>query len=509
MSNEYCAIVVTYNRKNMLKLCLEALINQTFKNFDILLIDNASTDGTYEDLKSFIKENNIIYLNTGKNLGGSGGFYYGMRYAYEHNYKWFWIMDDDVVPTDTALSELISHIPYAQKASFLASCVYSKDNKAMNTPEISSFKTNGYKFWYEKLSHSMVRLAHATFVSLLINSEAVRKCGLPLKDYFIWGDDTEYTMRIIGKFGAAYLVGTSKVYHLRENVSNLSMKTENNPNRIKMYYYLIRNTLINTKYYSGKKAFKNQIKARYREILSTIKNPQPYRKMKVLTILKAIRDIKRGNYNSTAIKNRYRVYGQENCIFTVIGNNDVSEELKQKNNIPVINNFPYFSLATLFNDVNSYVLENTSLDVTSDLYSEISGKLKNVLNGKSEYNEYCIIDLSRADLPILTYENNNEVFEISDLSTDYQWNTIKNELDEKCNLVQQEHISDKCIENLYIFVSSLRNYCSPKQIILLTGEDTSGRVKEINNLFIKAFNNKIRVINKENFNTESLVSKII
>ena len=71
--NKIVALVVTYNRKQLLKENIEALLNQNNNEFDILIVDNASTDGTEELVKSF-ENNRIIYENTGANLGGAGGF---------------------------------------------------------------------------------------------------------------------------------------------------------------------------------------------------------------------------------------------------------------------------------------------------------------------------------------------------------------------------------------------------------------------------------------------------
>ena len=76
-----CAVVVvTYNRAQLLRENLEALLQQTFSDFDILLIDNASTDGTVDVVRSF-SDPRIRYFNTGKNVGGAGGFAIGMEKA--------------------------------------------------------------------------------------------------------------------------------------------------------------------------------------------------------------------------------------------------------------------------------------------------------------------------------------------------------------------------------------------------------------------------------------------
>ncbi|MGY0244495.1 glycosyltransferase, partial [Limosilactobacillus fermentum] len=73
MMNKICAIVVTYNRKILLKQSLQALLDQTVTDFDILVVDNASTDNTREYIDDLLQEERIDYVNTGANLGGSGG----------------------------------------------------------------------------------------------------------------------------------------------------------------------------------------------------------------------------------------------------------------------------------------------------------------------------------------------------------------------------------------------------------------------------------------------------
>ena len=102
--NRIAAVVVTYNRKELLRECIEALLVQSMNQLDILLIDNASTDGTYEYVEDLVMENDTIYyMNTGSNLGGAGGFHYGLKEAYNRGYDYMWIMDDDTIATPDAL----------------------------------------------------------------------------------------------------------------------------------------------------------------------------------------------------------------------------------------------------------------------------------------------------------------------------------------------------------------------------------------------------------------------
>jgi GT2 family glycosyltransferase len=88
------AVVVTYNRCLLLLECIEAIAAQTTVGCDILVIDNCSTDNSGESIKAK-NYRRIKYYNTGSNLGGAGGFNYGIRLAVELGYEFLWIMDDD------------------------------------------------------------------------------------------------------------------------------------------------------------------------------------------------------------------------------------------------------------------------------------------------------------------------------------------------------------------------------------------------------------------------------
>ena len=105
--NRLIAIIVTYNRSELLVQCIEALLLQSYKEFDILIVDNNSTDDTFDRISDYISDKKIIYENTGANLGGAGGFNYGIRYAYELGYDYFWLMDGDTISSPSALQELL------------------------------------------------------------------------------------------------------------------------------------------------------------------------------------------------------------------------------------------------------------------------------------------------------------------------------------------------------------------------------------------------------------------
>ena len=102
------AIVVTYNRKELLKECLDSLLNQTLPLDLIIIIDNNSTDGTPEFLeeRDYLKNGKINYVRLSENTGGAGGFCEGMKRGYNKGFSWLWLMDDDVKPANDCLEKL-------------------------------------------------------------------------------------------------------------------------------------------------------------------------------------------------------------------------------------------------------------------------------------------------------------------------------------------------------------------------------------------------------------------
>ena len=237
MNNELtvAAIVVTYNRRELLAECIDALSAQTYTNLKIYVIDNASTDGTREYIKKYIDNGFIIYINTGKNLGGAGGFNYGIKAAGNEEYDFLWIMDDDTVPNADALEKLVNAYKINKEIGYLSSKALWKDESlcVMNKQRDLSLHT------IKDFSENVIPSAAATFVSLFVPLSVVKDVGLPIKDFFIWGDDLEYTRRISLKY-KCYVITNSIVIHKMANNDNGSIEVTSE-DRIDRYKYAYRN----------------------------------------------------------------------------------------------------------------------------------------------------------------------------------------------------------------------------------------------------------------------------
>lgn len=240
MQNRIAAVVVTYNRLTLLKQCVTALQKQMIP-CDILLVNNNSTDETESwAIEVADKTENILYRNTGANIGGAGGFNFGMRWAVEAGYEFVWLMDDDCLPYEDSLQELLeAHEKLDGKYGWLASAVLWKDGTAcmMNRQKLEE---NFYE-QMELIRFGLVRAKQATFVSLFLRAETIKQVGLPIKEFFIWGDDVEYTRRIaVRREMPCYLAGKSQVLHMMGSNSGSNIATDGK-DRIERYNYAFRN----------------------------------------------------------------------------------------------------------------------------------------------------------------------------------------------------------------------------------------------------------------------------
>jgi len=231
-----CAVVVTFNRKNILKRCLDSLINQTRPLDKIVIADNLSTDGTADMVKSEYRSNSSIqYFDLGANLGGGGGFHYGARRAFEAGYDWIWMMDDDCVATDKCLENLLGGV---------------ENTKNVYSPIVLSLEDKKTVLWGIKAKwySGNTEVVTLPFNGFFIHRASLGKIGFPEKNFFIYGDDTEFNMRAKENALKIIMVTDSIMYHPYKNARKGLKIYKMFLNKLWTYYKLRNAILIYKKY---------------------------------------------------------------------------------------------------------------------------------------------------------------------------------------------------------------------------------------------------------------------
>jgi rhamnopyranosyl-N-acetylglucosaminyl-diphospho-decaprenol beta-1,3/1,4-galactofuranosyltransferase len=206
------AVVVTYNRRSLLLESLAAVLAQRRAPDAVIVVDNASTDGSAAAVRDRYPEVTLAELT--RNTGGAGGFASGMALALADAADLIWVMDDDTVPEPGALGALLEargRYPGPPPA-VVASRVVWTDGRAhpMNTPRAKPFATRAERA--AAAAAGGIAIRSASFVSILVDADACRERGLPQADYFLWNDDFEFTTRLL-RGAAGLLCPDSVVVH--------------------------------------------------------------------------------------------------------------------------------------------------------------------------------------------------------------------------------------------------------------------------------------------------------
>jgi len=219
------AVVVTYNRQVLLAECIEALRNQTRTIDKILVINNGSNDNT----ENWLNHQKDIEFFTQNNIGSGGGFNKGIQLAYEKGYDWIWLMDDDGFPKEDALENLLED--KGEKLCLRNCAVINKKDKKSFV-----WKTGNYSGIDEVNEPIIHNFAHP-FNGTLLHKEIIKKVGLPKKELFIWGDETEYYHRIITKYKIPFYTKTNSIHYHPASAYSYKNDWDYNSNW-KMYYYV-------------------------------------------------------------------------------------------------------------------------------------------------------------------------------------------------------------------------------------------------------------------------------
>lgn len=213
------AVVVTYNRLEKLKTVLDSLEAQTHAPAQIFVIDNASTDGTAAFLleREWTLPFEVVTMST--NSGGAGGFAEGMVKGYASGADHVWIMDDDCYPQPGALEALVrgfegavaelgGDVPFACSVVEFVDGSICEMNNPVPTWDWARLLVKG---------QSNVMVTACSFVSVLIPRWVIAEYGLPYRDYFIWFDDREYTLRLTRRCPGVQVMDSTVVHDMGEN----------------------------------------------------------------------------------------------------------------------------------------------------------------------------------------------------------------------------------------------------------------------------------------------------
>jgi rhamnopyranosyl-N-acetylglucosaminyl-diphospho-decaprenol beta-1,3/1,4-galactofuranosyltransferase len=219
MSNRVHCAVVTFNRKELLLECLEALARQTADIERVTVVDNASTDGTAEHLvaSGIAQRLPVDYLRVERNGGGAEGFHYGVRAALASEPDWIWLMDDDCEPEPAALAELLRSAQASDPSTAVVAPLTTMPGGEVLPLNRGWLRRRWFLTPLVGLSPADWQgppreVDHVSLVGPLVRATVAERTDPPRRDLFIWWDDLEWVSRL-RRMGRVWLVPASRIVH--------------------------------------------------------------------------------------------------------------------------------------------------------------------------------------------------------------------------------------------------------------------------------------------------------
>lgn len=207
-------VTMAYNSERVLPRQMEALLRQTVPLREIIVVDNASKDGTVEMLARCFPQ--VTVLRMSGNVGAGGALEAGVGYAaLTKRHDWVWTFDDDSVPSDDALQTLLNGTGSlgqgAPKVGMIAPLPIHKETGVCYPP---LFWREGFLKPSSEVLERPVWFADLVFVSgCMVRREVVEEVGLPRADFFMDFIDFEYCLRARSRGYQIAVVNKCKLAH--------------------------------------------------------------------------------------------------------------------------------------------------------------------------------------------------------------------------------------------------------------------------------------------------------
>ncbi|KHD38450.1 rhamnosyltransferase [Clostridium acetobutylicum] len=211
-------IILNYNAYEDTLECVKSIGNIDYDNYELVLVDNSSTDDSYVKLKESLPSYNII--KSKENLGYANGNNIGIKYALENGADYICILNNDVVVEKDFLNKLVDKIIEKEDVGIVGSCIcdyYRREIIQGMGAHINLYFAAARRYFkgknYNEIEKKDIFVDYLEGACFLVKSEVFEKIGLIPENYFLFFEETEFCTRAINAGYKIMCIYESKVYH--------------------------------------------------------------------------------------------------------------------------------------------------------------------------------------------------------------------------------------------------------------------------------------------------------
>jgi GT2 family glycosyltransferase len=248
--------VLNYKNFESTKKCVLSILDCSLKNIEIYIVDNNSSDNSYQKLKDYFKDLKVVKSKV--NNGYAAGHKIAVNYGIENKFDFIWVLNNDLTVRQETLQKLLLAYDFYGTGLYGSITLKSESPDIVNfgggsTDDVSKpFNYNDYENHYLKDYNNKTGFRTVQSIegsSFLIPMAVIKKHGFMREDFFMYGEETDYCYRL-NKLGIkSFVVPESIVIH--KGADSLKEK------RYLEIYYRRRNFLYFEKTHYGKSVIKN------------------------------------------------------------------------------------------------------------------------------------------------------------------------------------------------------------------------------------------------------------
>lgn len=410
-------VVCNFNKQEYIIKCIESVFKSTYSDFDVYVVDNASTDESVEHIKKRFGEKVNLIINE-ENKGGSGGFNTGIKSVINKGYKYIYLLDNDVIVEEIGLENLVCYLEENNNVGVVGSKIYFMDNPTV-VQEFGSFidfnifnmrlEQRGKVDFEQKIE--IIECDYVPACSALFRKTALENVGILNEDYFVYWDDIDLGHRLNRAGYKVVANSNSKVWH--KGGGNVRSNTFGT-------YYFWRNRINFFVKYCDESNIENFATVLFDEIIESIYNCNYIEKYSsAKTILLAVNDAL-NNILGRALDNRiFNIEKIEDKLVKLITN---------KNNIIIINDNQEKVVVDLIKKIRN-----------KDNKVNITVVINGIERNKKQFENYDvreiekIDDIKKYDLKIITCDHIIKVKDMLDefVYADTYFNICGNDRDKE------------------------------------------------------------------------------
>lgn len=241
MSPKVSIVILNFNSFKDTKECLLSLQKLEYSNYEIIVVDNSSTDGSYEKLKKEFNTYNIIKSN--ENLGYANGNNIGIKYALENKADYICVLNNDVIVEDDFLDKIIKVMEDDKDIGLAGPCICKYHDKNIiqamgaNINLYNGLTQGKYKnYKYSDIPQKDIQVDYLGGACFVCRREVFEKIGFIPENYFLFFEETEFCYKASKRGYKLLCVYESKIYH--KGSSTISKYSGLS------YYFLNRNRVV-------------------------------------------------------------------------------------------------------------------------------------------------------------------------------------------------------------------------------------------------------------------------